>query len=144
MRFQRILVAVDSSPIAAHAAEVGIELARALAGEVAFVHAIDPDLAIAPGGGASSAELIAFATQEGRKLLAGFRQRARSQPAPLEFVPVGRPASEVVKAAREWPADLIVIGSHGRGGVARVVLGSVADGVLRHAPCPVIVVRAEG
>jgi len=142
MGFQKVLVAVDSSPVAAHAADVGAELARSLGSEVAFIHAIDPDLAIAPKGGASAAELIGFAEEEGRKLLAGFRQRAGLQSAPLEFVVVGKPAAEIVKAAAEWPADLIVIGSHGRGGITRVVLGSVADGVLRHAPCPVVVVRA--
>lgn len=49
-----------------------------------------------------------------------------------------------VNAAKEWPADLIVIGSHGRGGVKRALLGSVAEGVMRHAPCPVLVVRATG
>jgi len=142
MGFQRILVAVDSSPVAARAADVGAELARALGAELAFLHAIDPALGIAPKGGASASELIAFAEEEGRRLLAGFRQRAAFQPPPLEFVPVGRPAAEVVKAAQEWPASLIVIGSHGRGGVTRAVLGSVADAVLRHAPCPVVVVRA--
>jgi nucleotide-binding universal stress UspA family protein len=143
MRFQKILIAVDSSPVAAHAAEVGVELARSLGAEIAFIHAIAPEVAVAPGSGASAAELMAFAQEEGRRLVAGFRQRAPSQPVPLEFVPVGRPAAEIVQAARAWPADLIVIGSHGRGGVTRVVLGSVADGVLRHAPCPVVVVRIE-
>ncbi|WP_145723421.1 universal stress protein [Mesorhizobium tianshanense] len=52
------------------------------------------------------------------------------------------PADEIVKAAGEWPADLIVIGSHGRGGVQRALLGSVADGVIRHASCPILVIRA--
>jgi len=60
----------------------------------------------------------------------------------LEFLPVGHAASEIIKAAREWPADLIVVGSHGRGGVDRVVLGSVAEAVVRRAPCPVRVKRA--
>ncbi|MGE5112215.1 MAG: universal stress protein [Acidobacteriaceae bacterium] len=49
----------------------------------------------------------------------------------------------MVKAANEWPADLIVIGSHGRGGVERLLLGSVAESVTRHAACPVLVVRGD-
>jgi universal stress protein A len=56
---------------------------------------------------------------------------------------VGKPAAEIVNAAKEWPADVIVIGSHGRAGVTRVLLGSVAEAVMRHAPCPVLVVRPE-
>ena len=56
---------------------------------------------------------------------------------------IGSPVGEVVKAAKDWPADLIVIGSHGRGGIRRALLGSVAEGVMRQAPCPVLVVRAK-
>jgi len=47
-----------------------------------------------------------------------------------------------VKTAHEWPADLIVTGSHGRHGLGRVLLGSVAEAAIRHAPCSVLVVRA--
>lgn len=54
----------------------------------------------------------------------------------------GEPAAEILKAAAEYPADLIVMGTHGRGGLSRLVLGSVAETVLRHAPCPVLTVRA--
>jgi nucleotide-binding universal stress UspA family protein len=61
----------------------------------------------------------------------------------LEFVPVGDAASEIAKAAEDWPADLIVIGSHGRGGIRRALLGSVAEGVMRQASCPVLVVRGK-
>jgi nucleotide-binding universal stress UspA family protein len=53
----------------------------------------------------------------------------------------GKPADEVIAAAREWTAELIVLGTHGRSGVARAVLGSTAEAVVRHAPCPVVVVR---
>jgi len=45
--------------------------------------------------------------------------------------------------AKDWPADLIVIGSHGRSGMRRALLGSVAEGVMRNATCPVLVVRAQ-
>jgi nucleotide-binding universal stress UspA family protein len=50
----------------------------------------------------------------------------------------------ILSAAREWSADVIVIGTHGRGGVVRLVMGSTADAVVRHAPCPVMIVRAPG
>jgi nucleotide-binding universal stress UspA family protein len=83
-----------------------------------------------------------MAKRDGKRLLAGSRQRmAQDQPPPLEFMPVGKPALEIVKSAKEWPADVIVLGSHGRTGVARVFLGSVAEAVLRHAPCSVLVIR---
>jgi nucleotide-binding universal stress UspA family protein len=52
----------------------------------------------------------------------------------------GDPASEIVSAAREWPADLLVMGTHGRHGPVRLLLGSVAETVLRHAPCATLVI----
>jgi nucleotide-binding universal stress UspA family protein len=57
-------------------------------------------------------------------------------------VVVGEPAEEIVREARDRPCDIIVMGTHGHTGLARLLLGSVADGVLRHAKCPVLTVRA--
>lgn len=55
----------------------------------------------------------------------------------------GEPAAEILKAAADVAADLIVMGTHGRGGLSRLALGSVAEAVLRKAPCPVLTVRAD-
>jgi nucleotide-binding universal stress UspA family protein len=110
---------------------------------MAFVHVVDSSLGHPADAGVPPNELMALAKQEGKKLVRDFRQRLPPQSAALEFFPVGGPATEIVKAAREWPADLIVIGSHGRGGVQRALLGSFSEGVMRHAPCPVLVVRAK-
>jgi nucleotide-binding universal stress UspA family protein len=52
------------------------------------------------------------------------------------------PRHAIVQAAREWPANLIVMGSHGRRGVDRFLIGSVAENVMRHAPCSVLIARA--
>ena len=142
MNFRKILIAVDSGPVAAHAAEVGSALAQSLGASVALIYAVDPTLAAAPESGIAASELVALAEQEGKRLLAGFRERLALQATTLEFVEVGQPASAIVNAAKEWPADIIAIGSHGRGGVRRALVGSVAEAVMRHAPCPVLVVRA--
>jgi nucleotide-binding universal stress UspA family protein len=141
MGFRRILIAVDGEPIAAHAADIGVELARSLGAELALIHVVEPpsgpDAGIIPDG------LMAQIEQDGKRLLAGFRQRLSLQPSALEFVQKGIPSTEIVRAAKAWPADLIVIGSHGRAGIVRTLLGSVAEGVMRHASCPVLVVRAN-
>jgi len=55
---------------------------------------------------------------------------------------IGDPASEIVRVAEEAPADLIVMGTRGRTGLSRIVMGSVAEHVLRRAPCPVLTVKA--
>ena len=73
----------------------------------------------------------------------GFHTRLALPASTLQFVQTGAPAAAIVNAALEWPADLIVIASHGRTGVRRALLGSVAEGVMRNASCPVLVVRAQ-
>ena len=143
MSFQKILIAVDDSPPAAHAAEVGIELARSLGGSVALIYVIDPAQTVAPEIWVPAAELVKAAEQDGKRLLAEFRSRANLQTPPLEFVVAGKPATEIVKAANEWPADIIVVATHGRRGLNHLLLGSVAEEVMRHAACPVLVVRAQ-
>jgi len=112
--FRRILIAVDESPIAAHAADVGAQLATAVGAELAFVYVVDPTQTVAPDSGVPAADLIALAEKDARRLLAGFRQRAPQGNPSLEFVAVG---------------------------LERALLGSVAEGVMRHAPCSVLVVR---
>ena len=144
MVFRKILIAIDDEPIAAHAADVGAELAQRVGAEMAFIHVIDAELVNPADTGIQPAVLVASAKEDARKLIDHFRERLQ-QPSSsaLEFVQIGSPLTEIVNAAKEWPADLIVIGSHGRGGVRRALLGSVAEGVMRHAPCPVLVVRAK-
>lgn len=144
MSFKKILIAVDESAFAAHAADVGIELARSLKAEMAFIHAVDPSVArAAPGIGVAADKLIAMEEQEAKNLLRAFRDRAGASPAALDFLEIGKPATKIIEGAKSWPADLIVIGTHGRGGVARLLLGSVAESVVRHASCPVLLVRAQ-
>ena len=110
---------------------------------MAFVHVIDPALVNAADTGIQPDVFLASAKEDARKLIDGFRKRLPEQLTALEFVQIGTPLTEIVSAAKDWPADLIVIGSHGRGGLTRALLGSVAEGVMRHAPCPVLVVRAK-
>ncbi len=143
MNFRRILIAIDGSPIAAHAADVGIELALLLGAELSLIYVVDPGQTWTPEAGASAAELIKLEEKEGKRLLAEFRCRATLKAPPFEFIQIGRPADEIVKAAKEWHSDIIVIGSHGRSGIGRVLLGSVAEGVMRQTRCPVLVVRSD-
>jgi len=101
MTFRNILIALDDGPVAAHAANVGSELARSLGADVALVNVTDPRLAVVPEGGIAPGDMIALAEQESRRLLASFRTRL-SSPAPiLEFVEVGEPAETIVKVAKD-------------------------------------------
>jgi nucleotide-binding universal stress UspA family protein len=141
MSFQKILIAVDAGPLAAHAAAVGAELARSLGAQAALISVVDTSPAGAAGSEALLAELTAQARMDAKQLIVSIRGAIASGPMTLEFTPEGAAAEEIVKAAASWPADMIVIGSHGRNELGRVLLGSVAETVMRHACCPVLVVR---
>ena len=144
MSFKKILIAVDASPFGAHAAEVGMELAKSLAAEVAFVTVVDPASAQSiAGAGVPVDEWVAMADRDGANLLAAFRERASMQPPPLTFLEHGKPATEILKAGVEWGASMIVLGTHGRGAVGNMLIGSVAQGVMHHACCPILIVRAQ-
>jgi nucleotide-binding universal stress UspA family protein len=140
MSFRRILIALDDSAIAAHAGEVGTELAAALKAQAALVYVVDPALAFEPESGIPAAEWLAALKREGQSFLAAAAQRTGEPPA-LQFLREGKPADQILAAAREWEADAIVIGTHGRSGMSRLVLGSTAESVVRQAPCPVLVIK---
>ena len=143
MVFQRILIAVDSTAVAAHAAEVGLKLAEALRSDVAFIHVVDPAVGLGIESGVSASESIEAARQDAKGLLTSLTKQTAHGANVRQFVAVGNAAAEIAKTATDWPADLIVIGSRGHGRLEAALLGSVADSVLHHAPCSVLVVRAE-
>ena len=79
-----------------------------------------------------------------KHLLATFRQRAATPSKVHEFLESGKPALKIIDVAKNWPADLIVMGSHGRGKIQGLLLGGVSREVLHHASCPVLMVHAQG
>jgi nucleotide-binding universal stress UspA family protein len=131
MSFQRILIAVDEQPMSLRAAEVGTALGGAVGGEIALINVNNP------ATGFDQAEL------QSKRLLRHLRDRLLLPPTTHEFVQTGIPGPTIAKKAKEWPADVIVIASHGRAGIPRALFGSVAEEVMRNAPCPVLVVRAQ-
>lgn len=104
MNSRRILIAIDRSAVAAHVADVCIELARSLGAEVAFIHAIEPSQIIAPEGGVSSEALEARSKLDAARLMAVARARVPKDMSALEFIPLGNPGEASVRAAKEWPA----------------------------------------
>jgi nucleotide-binding universal stress UspA family protein len=143
MSFQRILIAVDDSECSEDAAKVGSDLAKSLGATIGFINAFDPS--VGPGGawGIPADRLAELSEQAARNLVASFRNRSEIASEVQQWVEAGEPVSKILEVARQWPADLVVMGSHGRGKVAGLVLGSVSQAVLHRALCPVLVVRAR-
>jgi nucleotide-binding universal stress UspA family protein len=142
MPFQRILIAIDESELTARTVAIGADLATALHAQLALVHVLDTSLAGAPEGGMSAEATLADLQQAGQALLQAARGQVPASVPVTAFSREGKPAEEVVAAAQEWPADLIIIGTHGRAGLQRLLIGSTADAVVRQAPCPVLTVKA--
>jgi nucleotide-binding universal stress UspA family protein len=141
--FKKILVATDFSPHATVALRLACDLARQSEAALCLVHAYDPlPFALPEGSSIYDVATLArlredltkhLAAVQGSVLELGVRQ--------VETKLVeGQPYREIVRAAQEWGAQLIVTGTHGRTGMAHLLLGSVAERVARKAPCPVMVV----
>jgi nucleotide-binding universal stress UspA family protein len=136
-----ILVPHDFSETAQHALDFALDLAAALGAKVNLVFAYD---VLAYGFPEAPAMAIDTTQIEraARTELESLASRARRPGVAIEWVVRKGPAwSEINAAAKDTGADLIVIGTHGRRGVARALLGSVAEKVVRTAPCPVLTVH---
>lgn len=138
--FHRILVAVDDSKQASWALDIAAELSVELSARLALVHVIRPPvMGSAPEGMYSSPSLEDAMCEEARLLLQALTKRCPAAN-PETLLRHGDPADQIIAAADGWNADLIVIGTHGRGTLARLLLGSTAEAVIRRAPCPVLTI----
>ncbi len=141
MSFKRILVAVDGGSVALNAAQTGLALANALGAKLATVYVVDPELGYGGDIVLSASDAQAIAHDKDAEVLARLRQ-SLNLPADAEhFVRIGHVAHVIDRAATDWAADLIVIGSHARTGLSRIVLGSVSETLIHTSTCPVLVVR---
>jgi len=135
---QLVMLATDLGPASAAATDHAIEIASRLGARLLVTSVVDPDRPKRDGTGPRMDQVRA-----GREAgVQAIVQRARGSGTTATFlVWEGDPGEAIVNAAEAEGVDLIVVGSHGRGQVERFLLGSVSDYVVRHAGCPVLVVR---
>ena len=146
--YQRILVPVDGSPTSNQGLDEAIKLAKLTGATLRLLHVVDA-LTFATGFevyGAYAADLIPKMREFGEQILQEAKTRVQQQNVQVECILFdNRPErlSELVaEQVSRWQADLIVIGTHGRRGVGRMLLGSDAEQIVRTAPVPVLLVRA--
>jgi nucleotide-binding universal stress UspA family protein len=137
-RGERILVAVDGSAFSELAVEQAISLGGICNSEIFVVSVVDlfpEQIAVAPA-------LVEKMSKDVRQHLDKAKEKVAEANMPCETIVHigGNPHEFIVREANEKNIDLIVMGTHGRSGFKRVLLGSVAQNVIGHAPCPVLVV----
>lgn len=142
-RLEKILVPIDFSEGSKKALQYAIPLARQHEAAITLLH-VSPSLSYAGGEygildySSAEAEMRSKAETELRALLKAEVGKAITAQAAVR---TGTPRNDIIAFAKNLPADLIVIATHGRTGLKHVLLGSVAEHVVRYAPCPVLVVR---
>ena len=150
--FQRILVPIDGSPTSNRGLDEAIGLATDQKAKICLLHVADVRGMTGESEGAfiipasSMDRYIQLRRAAGKKLLAQAETKVRKHGIAVEtvFLPtLGNPVADlIIKQAKKWRADVIVLGTHGRRGLTRVVMGSDAELVLRETPLPVLLVRS--
>lgn len=146
--YQKILVAFDDSRAASLALDEAIKLARELRQtSLRILHVVNEGLTVSPEvPSVNLGETDERVLAQGKSLLDAAESRAREAGVPAEGIMMAavsrRSGACIVQQAADWPAELIVCGTHGRRGIGRLVLGSDAEYVVRHAAVPVLLVRS--
>ncbi|MBK9264575.1 MAG: universal stress protein [Polyangiaceae bacterium] len=144
MPFRNILVPIDFDETSDHALERAVSLASTLGARVTVLHVYGLPVYNYPDGSyIPTPEVIENVKKGAREQLDAFVSKRRSEGVSVAaLLREGRTADEVCAAATDMGADLIVMGTHGRGLIGRTLLGSVAEAVLRQATVPVMTVRS--
>jgi nucleotide-binding universal stress UspA family protein len=141
-KFNKILIPTDGSENTKAAIAQGLELARAMGAEVTALYVVDQASFVNFPMDATVVSIYSLLEKEGKEAVdyvvnEGAKVGVKVEPKVVE----GNPAKKIVDEAENY--DLVVMGTLGRTGISKLLLGSVAERVIRFAPCPVLVVRSE-
>lgn len=140
MKCQHILVPIDFSQDSEHAVDCAIGLAKQFQARLTLLHAIY----VPEAAEVNLAAYLEKIQSESDRQMAVRRKRVDDAGVAADVLTVlGAPSQTIVETARDKQADLIVMGTHGRTGLRHMLIGSVAERVVRLAPCPVMVVPRE-
>ncbi len=149
MIYKRILVPVDGSPTSIAGLKEAVKLAKNLHAKLCLLHVVDETIVFnAPEGGINLEPILDEMKRGGKRLLRKAEKLASAQgvkpDSELRESAGARVADVIVERAKRLRSNLIVMGTHGRRGVNRMLMGSDAELVVRNAPAPVLLVRAGG
>lgn len=145
--YQRIMVPVDGSETSRKALQEAIKLAQTFNARLKLVHVVENARIFDAEGMVDYAALREVATKGGEQILARGKEMAEQSGIAAEtaLLEAGGDRNEnvIVSDAKQWLAELIVIGTHGRSGISRLLFGSVAEGIVRGATMPVLLIRSN-
>ena len=140
MSYTKILIAVDSSEYSMKAAKKGLELAHQLGAKAALLYVIDKSQSLGNvDAGITHEEALIILKKEAEQTLDELTQMYNGNEI-MKFMPEGNPDEDIIETAKDWNADLLVMGTHGRTGLKHLLMGSVAERVMRHSEIPVMIV----
>lgn len=151
MTIRSILVAVDGSKPSVDASVQAIDISKRLNAELTAIYVVSPDTrynyledTITPRLPRALKDVMMIAMQRGEKHLDEVKQKAREKDVRVKtdvIIGISSVVKEIVEYAEKNKIDMIVIGSRGLSGIKKMLLGSVANGVVTYAHCPVLVVK---
>jgi len=146
--YQRILVPVDGSDISDCGLQEAMRLARDQNAKLRLIHVVN-ELAVVGtyDGVVYSTDLIQTLRDNGNKMLSKAADKVKAVGLQVETALIeghgGHAGDAIVRDAQQWPADIIVLGTHGRRGMARLLMGSDAEQVVRHSTVPVLLAKTK-
>ena len=145
--YRRILVPIDGSHTANRGLVEAIKLAKDQKAALRLLHVVDQAVLVQyPEATLYGADLPNVLEKQGQEILAKAEAVVRKQGLKVDAVfhrKLARVADVIIRQAKKWPADIIVLGTHGRRGVDRLVIGSDAELVVRASPVPVLLIRSK-
>lgn len=140
--FKKILIPIDGSDHSIRAAEMGISLAKLLGASLTFAYVIDKLMLDRFEKEKGLEQLEHELSNDGERYIKYVSGLAEKNGLPVtSLITKGIPFEQILKLQKEWQSDLIVMGSSGRRGADRILIGSVAQHVIEYATCPVLVVK---
>ena len=147
MKLRRILHATDFSRASSRALDTAVDFAKQFKAELLLVHVLVPHVMYPPDSEADPllyVELEKSARQQAQSSLEALANKLKRTKVKVRSLLLkGIAHDQIVRAAKNRRADMIVIGTHGRAGISKLLMGSVASRVVSHASCPVLTVRGK-
>jgi nucleotide-binding universal stress UspA family protein len=141
--FKKILIATDGSRRTQSAVQMGLEIARSHKSRVYAVYVVDTVTFTSVPMDVTWENMYQLLTEEGEDAVGRVKEADGPGVEVETHVLEGNPALEITKFAKDNGVDLIVVGTLGKSGIDRLLLGSVAEKIVRIAPCPVLVIKSE-